>query len=258
MKIRQKIKNTPVLGELFIKLYFLIYPNKKLGYWIHRYLKNDAAMLVQIGSNDGQSGDPIFEALHQHKQWKALLVEPVPYLFERLKANYASDSRFTFENVAINDGQMQSFYAIKAEAKNHIPELPPWFDQLGSFYKENILKHFKGRLEPFIEEIKLQGLSLNDLFLKHSLKSVDLLHIDTEGYDWNILKQLKLDAYTPTLIIYEQKHLSKEEKNQSIQFLHSDYFIFDFGTDFLAIKQTIFKKKDSYLFKDKQVIPLAR
>lgn len=36
--------------------------------------------VVQIGSNDGMTADPLYCILHEHPSWKALLVEPVPYL----------------------------------------------------------------------------------------------------------------------------------------------------------------------------------
>ncbi|MBK7697246.1 MAG: FkbM family methyltransferase [Saprospiraceae bacterium] len=42
--------------------------------------------------------------------------------------------------------------------------------------------------------------------------SIDLLHIDTEGYDWEILKQLRLAKYFPRPIIFEHKHLSPSKR----------------------------------------------
>ena len=217
--IKEKIKTIPVLGRITMKFYKLLYPNLKLDYLIQSYLSDEKSTIIQIGSNDGKTGDPIYHLLQKNKKWKAIMVEPVPYLFNRLKKNYLEDPRFIFENVAINDGKIQTFYAIKPEAKDKLEDLPPWYDQLGSFYKLNITKHLNGRLEPFIEEIKLQGITLNNLFLKHSITSIGLLHIDTEGYDWKILSQLNLNNYKPTLILYEQKHLSEVERKESIKFI---------------------------------------
>lgn len=255
--LKNKIKNIPSLGKIILKAYRIFYPEIKLDYLIQKYLTKRSATIVQIGSNDGKTGDPIFHALQKNKKWKAILVEPVPYLFERLKNNYSEDARFIFENVAINDGSEQTFYAIKPEVKNLLQDLPPWFDQLGSFLKSNITKHLNGRLEPYIQEIKLQGVTLNDLFLKHSLTDIELLHIDTEGYDWKILSQLNLKTYQPSLILYEQKHLTEKEKQQSVEFLCKDYFIFDFGGDFLAIHMGLLKKRDYSQLKNRSVTSSA-
>ena len=253
-KIIDKLKAIPILGTTSIRFYRLLFPNLKLDSIIERYLSNQNTTIVQIGSNDGKTGDPIFQALQKHKSWKAIFVEPVPYLFERLKSNYQNDPRFIFENVAINDGKEQTFYSIKPEAKDHLTDLPVWYDQLGSFYKLNITKHLNGKLEPFIEEIKLKGITLENLFLKHSLNSIDLLHIDTEGYDWKILSQLNLADYKPSLILYEQKHLSESERSDSVEFLNKDYFIFDFGSDYLAINKNIYKNRDNYSLKSRKVM----
>ena len=37
--------------------------------------------IVQIGTNDGERGDPIFTLLRNRRLWRALLVEPLPEIF---------------------------------------------------------------------------------------------------------------------------------------------------------------------------------
>jgi len=251
--LKQKIKNIPILGEISVKIYRTISPPNTPTYWIKRYLPVDDAIIVQIGSNDGKTGDPIYHLFNQREKWKAIFVEPVPYLFKRLKHNFKSDTRFTFENFAINDGKEQIFYSVKQEAKEKFPDLPAWFDQLGSFNKNNILKHLNGKLEPFIEETRLQGITLTNLLSRNSVDFIDLLHIDTEGYDWKILCQLPLDRYKPTLILFEHKHLEKVEKKESIEFLSNHYYIFDFISDFLAVKKDVIKKGDLYKIGNKMI-----
>ena len=140
-----------------------------------------------------------------------------------------------FENAAINDGTQQIFYAVKEEAKANLPDLPNWYDQLGSFNKENISKHLDGVLVPYIEEVMLTGLTIQDLFKRNQIQEIDLLHIDTEGYDWKILSQLNLNYIKPKLILIEHKHLSQIERDSLIHFLKTDYLIFKLGGDMLGI-----------------------
>jgi FkbM family methyltransferase len=117
--------------------------------------------IVQIGSNDGLTGDPIFLLLQRNPSWKALLVEPVPYLFERLRINYRGNGNVRFDNVAVADNAGTSaFYYVDATAKQHLPDLPSWYDQLGSFDRSNIIRHFEGALEPFIVSIEIATLPL--------------------------------------------------------------------------------------------------
>src|SRR5579862_2865434 len=45
-------------------------------------------MFVKIGANDGITGDPCSDILLAHTNWRGLLIEPVPYCFERLQKNF--------------------------------------------------------------------------------------------------------------------------------------------------------------------------
>ncbi len=217
-----------ILKKSFLK-------DKRLpAYWMDKLLPEDA-YLIQIGSNDGRTGDPLYPLLQKNKKWKALFVEPVPYSFEKLKNNYPDSHRFSFENVAINEGKTMDFFWVNSAAKKALPELPYWFDQLGSFDKQHILKHFDGALAPFIEATLLEGIDLNTLFNRNKVKQISVLHIDTEGYDWKILSQLELNRFQPKFILFEHHHLTDLERKAAARFLEKKYTVFSLGIDMLAV-----------------------
>jgi FkbM family methyltransferase len=254
-KLKQTLRAVPLLGGLAKQVYRGIIPDVgNPSFWIDKYLKNRNLSIVQIGSNDGISGDPIFHLIKKNKKWKALFVEPVPYLFEKLKSNYKLAPRFIFENVAINDGSNEVFYWVKEDINQKIPNLPSWYDKLGSFNKEHILKYGDGILEPFIVETKVKGLTLKQLLERNKIDKIDLLHIDTEGYDWKILSQLNLDRYFPTIILFEHHHLSESEKEESIMFLKKDYHLFQFSIDFLCLRIDMIKKKDLNVLRERLIV----
>lgn len=214
--------------------------NKKYqAYWFDEILKNEAAFIVQIGSNDGKTGDPLYSLLHKNSKWQGLFVEPLPDTFEKLKNNYPDTSRFFFENVAINEGSEMTFYWVDPKAKENLPDLPYWYDQLGSFDKKHILKQLDGVLEPFIRTTQLEGISMATLLDRNAVKDISILHIDAEGYDWKILKQLDLTQYQPTFILYEYNHLSKKDLKASFAFLDDYYQLFDVGIDILAVHKKL-------------------
>lgn len=212
--------------------------------WLTQLLNQTDEFIVQIGSNDGKQGDPVFDLINKNKRWKCLFVEPIPYLFEKLKSNYGDEKRFTFVNAAINDGTEQTFYCVKEEAKIAIPNLPFWYDQLGSFEKQNIIKHLNGKLEPFIMELKLNGKTLPSLLEPFNHKQISLLHIDTEGYDWKILSQLDQKKHQPKIILFEHKHLTELERKKAIQFLTNTYRIFQLRGDIIALSKVHFQKNE--------------
>lgn len=202
--------------------------------WIGKIVGPASAQIVQIGSNDGKTGDPLHRLLRRRHRWKALFVEPVPYLFERLKGNYDDPKRFAFENALINDGSACQFYWVDPAARQFLKDLPPWFDQLGSFKRHHIT-YCLPVVEPYIKESLLTGMTLETLFAKHSILDVDILHIDTEGADYSILRQLNLNTLRPRVILFEHKHLTKEEAEASVRFLSPHYSLYRLRGDTLAV-----------------------
>ncbi len=232
----------------------------RVTYWIEKLGNQKPWNVVQIGANDGKTKDPLHKAVLKNHQWTVLFVEPVPYLFEKLKAHYPALQRFKFENSAINEGSLQEFYWVDKKAKFILGHLPEWYDQLGSFDRDHINKHLNGTLEPFIVSQKIQGITLQTLFDKHQIHQIDFLRIDCEGYDWKILRQLDLGKFKPYLILMEIKHLSIEELKSTISFLSRDYHIYQFEGDFMCFSRVIFpqlaKKDRRYLSSRHSTKPL--
>ncbi len=219
--------------KLFAKPF--IKDERYAAFWFNELLGGQATQIVQIGSNDGKTGDPLYELFQKNPLWTGLFVEPIPYLFERLQANYTDKSRFRLENVAINQGEQLPFYWVDAKAKQTFPDLPYWYDQLGSFDKDNIIKGLGERIEDFIISETLEGITLPRLLERNAIKNIDILHIDAEGYDWKILSQLDLSIYQSKFILFEYHHLSKDELQAAQDFLSKNYILLHIGIDLLAV-----------------------
>lgn len=207
-----------------------------------RALQNcDSVFFVQIGSNDGLQGDPIHSLAASNPGWRGLLVEPVPYLFQRLQANYEHidprGERFVFECMAIAEKKgSKTFYYVSEQARIELGnELPFWFDQLGSFDRGHIQRHLDGRLEPYIIEEQLPCAPLPDVLAHNHIKHIDLLHIDTEGYDLQVLRQFDLARFRPRVILCEHIHLNPDERKEMIERLRQHgYEVETLGFDYLA------------------------
>ncbi|MBC6994129.1 FkbM family methyltransferase [Neolewinella lacunae] len=212
------------------------------AYWFARVLGGHPAQIVQIGSNDGKTGDPLYPLFQRYPAWRGLLVEPLPATFARLQENYPDRERFQLANVAINDGTALPFYYVDPRAKTDLPDLPYWYEQLGSFYRGHIEKELDGVLTPYVRTTTVEGITLADLLARHNIAGIDLLHIDTEGYDWKILGQLDLSRYAPTFILYEAQHLAAEELAAAAAFLAPQYRVFQTSIDHLAVHRKLGEK----------------
>lgn len=169
--------------------------------------KHREVTFIQVGAHDGRSGDLIHDFVTQHL-WRGVFVEPVPYLYERLVKNYAAYAdRFTFENIAIDtaDG-VKKFYAVRETNNSNVPG---WHTQLGSFNRNNILKHAGSipGLEELIYGIEVRTMTMQSLLKKNSILNPQVIAIDTEGYDGVVVQSLLNEGIRPQILIFEHKHL---------------------------------------------------
>jgi FkbM family methyltransferase len=213
-----------------------------------------AVTIVQIGANVGNTGsDQLYGFLKEHclkpecdglLSCRAVMVEPVRYLFDQLSANYAGFRGVTCENAAIAETVgTRNFYRLREGIDLQANGLQPWAEQLGSFLPEqmaSLWNHDPGNLELrrfveaniVVEEVRC--LSLHDLLAKHQLSGVDLLQIDTEGYDYQILRTIDFKRFTPRYINYERIHLKKDESRCRAMLVDQGYRLHDHGQDTLC------------------------
>jgi FkbM family methyltransferase len=203
-----------------------------------RHVRNPT--FVKVGANDGVTGDPVSDILLADKRWKGLLIEPVPYCFERLKANFSDPRRFSLERIAIGPTTGRAtFYYVDQKATETLRELPSYYDQLGSFDRNHITKHLNGVLGPFILESTIEVCPLEESLNRNGIRKIHLLHIDTEGYDYEVLKTLDLNTHSPEAILIEHKHLSQPQKAEMLSHLRiHGYAIDDCGGDYFAIHKS--------------------
>lgn len=237
-QIRDRARKVPFFGRTFQRLLRWVRPDPTA--LIRRTLGGGDIFFVQIGSNDGIQGDPIHKLLQEFQNWKGLFVEPVPFVFERLKKNRPDHTRFRFDQVAVSDSNgTVPFYYVNESAKAVLGNrLPVWFDQLGSFDPRHILYSCGNDVRPYIVECQIPTVTLSQLFERNGVSKVDLLHVDTEGNDWKILRQLDFSGIRPRVVLFEHGHLGSEERSKARRhFLDNGYNVRNCGFDFIAIDE---------------------
>ena len=143
-----------------------------------------------------------------------LAVEPLALPFENLVPTYAA-----FDNVKCEKLAFQP-----------IPTRRPFmFDgdnqlmQMSSFSRDVIMKHrhLVPDLKNRIREIEVPCMTFGQLLKKHNLEHVDLLWIDTEGFDYHVIKMCMEANVLPTIIGFESVHLHHREKKECGKLLAS-------------------------------------
>ena len=213
----------------------------KGGHALHR-THGDDFRFIQIGAYVGATQkDPIFLKAIKHG-WSGVLVEPVPAVFHQLKANYQAFSdgdidRFSFENSAVCNGDREDapFYFLSPDIIETIvrmigeerrEELPNWAAQASSLSRDQMITQLKAyfQLNPdqaeevvAMAEIAVPCISYDSLVRKYSTHlrgksgalGIHYIHIDAEGYDWNIVNEILNSKHDlPDMLCYESHHLT--------------------------------------------------
>lgn len=177
--------------------------------------------ILQVGANDGVAIDPVrkFAVL---PKFTSYLLEPVPYIFERLQKNYHAYPQVKLFQQAITDtgATEQAFYYVKAENDSDM-----YKSLFGSFSKEHVEHFFNndkdGNVEIVEEAVSCATL---DVFIQAvGIKHIDYLQIDAEGYDLAILKTLNFERIRPDILRFEHVYADKIELAAFLRFLKEGY-----------------------------------
>jgi FkbM family methyltransferase len=191
---------------------------------------------IEVGANDGEFGDPLRKYIVKYP-WKGVLIEPQPDVFERLKVNYAGqDDRISFESVAIssNPGPIP-LYRLPANSSNYGE-----FDSCVASSNQQITAKQLGVKLHELEKLMVPTARLDDIVTKHHLNFLDILQLDTEGFDWEVLQTLDLTKTRPLLVRFEHSHLSPKAIGRMTQHLNAHNYLVNYGgreSDSIALRR---------------------
>jgi FkbM family methyltransferase len=193
--------------------------------------------VLQVGANDGQSVDPLGASLSR-RQWRAVLVEPLPEPYSKLQAYHANHPHVTTVNCAVGDEDGQAtIWRFEAG-----PDVPLKLTECASFNRTMLTRRIKNRpdLRKRIVGVEVPVFTVPSLMQQHGLPQIHLLQIDAEGYDYKIIHSALKAGIEPAIINFEHWHLTPEEKAQCAEELAQHGYDFSsIGRDTLAARQSI-------------------
>ena len=161
--------------------------------------------LVVIGAHFGVW---LKDQINSIENEQILLVEPVPYNYNRLKEDFKNNKNIHIcTNAVFSENKIRKFYYVN---ENSITKLGKhWASGIGSFNKNHILEHKTKRFkieDHDIVEIEIEFITFDSLINKYSIKSIDKLQIDVEGAEYEILKSIDFKNIEIKSIQFESKH----------------------------------------------------
>jgi FkbM family methyltransferase len=170
--------------------------------FLHQHLSRyDGLFFVQIGANDGITDDPIHNFVKKYSnRISGIAIEPLPDVFEVLRNHYKKFSNIRTLNMAIhNTEKVMQLYRVDPKKLHRFHALS---QGIASFDKDHHVRTSLVPPESIIAE-KVNCISFEDLLEKNDIKKIDLLLIDTEGYDAEIILNLDFGKVKPSIIRFE-------------------------------------------------------
>lgn len=172
------------------------------------YKKKENGFFIEIGASDGIQLSNTYLLETQYK-WKGICCEPIPSRFEQLVIN-RPNSICCNEAVYSQSGQTVTF------------DIANNFDLLSGI-ADNIDCH-KGTVNANKTSIQVQTISLSDLLDKSNAPTfIEYMSLDTEGSEYEILKNVDFSKYIFGLIDVEHNSIEPRRTNIKNLLLSNGY-----------------------------------
>ena len=146
-----------------------------------------------------KANDDLTEIIKNKNIDLLVLVEPLNFHNSEIEECYNHIKNKHIENIAIstdNNIIATSFYYHKNDGPLY---------EVASLDRDHILKH--GYDEDGIIEKKITCQTINNLFDKYNINTIDILFIDAEGLDDGIIKTIDFSRFNILNIYFENLHL---------------------------------------------------
>lgn len=153
---------------------------------------NNKGLVVDIGAADGIRFSNSRFLIEQG--WRALLVEPNPKNFKKIKELYNENNLVLLENVGCGNDTIEEVQFFIDKNDEH--------EQLSTFKIEQMNK-CKSIYNCDFVETNLKIIKTSDLFEKYNILSIDFLSIDTEDFDENVIEGIDFSKVEIKLICVE-------------------------------------------------------
>jgi FkbM family methyltransferase len=165
---------------------------------LDRLFQKRNGFYIELGANNGleQSNTAFFE---KHRDWKGILIEPSYAAYEACKVNRP-------KSICLQYACVSNDYAH------------PFVE--GDFTSTHLMASVEGARLHSTDLCKVPAITLEAILDTHlgSTTTIDLLSLDTEGYELPILKGLSLDKYRPSYMLIE---IYTKDYDEIVSFLKS-------------------------------------
>ena len=129
-----------------------------------------------------------------------------------------NDVNISIENFAV--GNEEKIVKMKQTNESSSSTLNS-YNVKSKYFKKKSLFLFSSKNQNFFSEIDVKQVSLSDYINKKNINKIDFIKIDTEGYEYYVLKGLQNQFRKTKLILFEHHYDNMLIKNYKFSDIHS-------------------------------------
>jgi len=198
---------------------------------IHQILNNEAnPVIFDVGANYGQSIER-FRKIFPHSIIHSF--EPLPKEFKMLQENYTSNNTF-LNNIAVGSTEeTRTFYVHSHSTSSSFNKL-----NINSPRVKKASEQYGVSPENFIdEEIEVNILTLDGYVRKNNIRKIDILKIDTQGFEDEVLKGAESSLKSNIISTIELELLAGDNYEKRITFFDIEQYLIPYGYRLYAISR---------------------
>ena len=231
------------LIKFFLEL-FDYFTEKKILLEIKKIFSNESQIsIIDVGAHKGEY---ILNILKNFKVKQGYCFEPNPSVFRILQNNIKNKKNIEFINFGVSNSSGKIKFNVNIESSsssiNNLNEKSNYYKKkfylLNFFNTSNVTK-----------VIDIEVLTLDNFMKKKGIIQIDLLKIDTEGYEMQVLKGLQDKIKKIKLIHFEHHFDDMIMKDYKLSNIHN-YLVKNGFKKKFKIKMK-FRKSFEYLYLNK-------
>ena len=223
--------------------------------WIKFLKKNkydNFKLLIDIGAHKGESIE-LFSKNFIIKKIISFEASPINFKYlkkkiEKNKQGY-NNTEIVLENIALGaEDKIIEFNQFDESSSSTIKEV----DEESKYYKRKFrLINFLNNKETY-QKLKIKISKLKDYIEKCSIKKIDFMKIDTEGYEFEILLGLEDEIKLVDIIMFEHHYDNMIKKGYTFEDIHKLLIKNNFNKIYKS--RMPFRKTFEYIYKRDELI----
>lgn len=227
----------------FILSIFDYFTQKQIHRNIRKLFSNNINTVLDVGAHEGEFALSLDKSFNVKK---IISFEPNKKIFSKLKNNTKRNSNIEIVNSGVGEKKERKNLNVNVESSSSsINELRIDSD----YYKKKffLTNLFKGNV--IEEKVSINVIKLDDYIKENKIENIDLLKIDTEGFEFNVLKGAHKNLEYIKIIYFEHHFDNMIIKNYNLSDIH-DYLIANGFKKYFKIKMK-FRKSFEYIYINK-------